>query len=255
MIIGLYALLSMTFFGNTVAFLPLDHFRRDVNTYVEEKDRRKEVIRVIDDYEVKLAENFQERNKNVANLIELNTKYETSEDEYEIIIDTLNHQSEIHLHYLIDEWRNIASMFTNEEWTKIVEIDTSGLEKERNQDILNATEIRTHSGKIKATIQISIENKEDRIRIMELYTAFFTEYMTYYDNLYLRDSEDLKSFAAYKLNDSYHQGKIEEYLTSEMNTLNYLKLFHFELKMVVEKKEWKEIMSQKNKIFELEKAK
>lgn len=251
MIIGALTLISMLFLGSSSGLLPLDNFRTDVNQYIEEPDRRKEILRQVDNFEVDLAQNFHERKKRVDKFLHLFKQYNTTEKEMNIIVDSINYNTEKHLNSMMKNWIQLNEMIERDEWEKIIDIDEKSYEKLKNDRVDLGKRIEERNTQTIEEFEQSL-SKEKSALIIEKYAIMYSNFYSYFNHLYHQKQSDLELFMKYKAGKNEFQKKFKKFVELQQSTLDEIQAFHFETKEILTAKEWEKVIHTTSKVLNLD---
>lgn len=246
MIIGTITLISMLFFGGVQEYFLLDKLEKGVKKYVEDKDRRKEiladlkasknVIKIFNKDRKIMLKSFKKMS------LDRNAKQQDFKDFFnETQSERINFQEKI-----IEDRLRIVEKFSPEEWNGIILLSSSSAEK-RLEKALTKTKNPFND----------LYNRIDKSITDTLMQAQIRTIIDDFENEFNKMTSHVKSLNASQSEILQNQMVTSEELHDMANTVNEVRKeamnafidFHFRMKEVTNEKEWQEIMKEFNRIL------
>lgn len=134
MIIATVTALSILFFGGFDIFF-IDELEKGVKKYVEDKDRRKELLASLKETKKKGKDYNKNRKKKFKEFKTFFVQPETSSEEFDSFFSDLADVQEAYQKELIEERVKITAQLTDEEWKKIISDSQESVRKNQEKAV------------------------------------------------------------------------------------------------------------------------
>jgi len=150
MLIGLATLIILLLGGGTDTFLLDPQLKKSVKTYVAEKERKREIIGIIDLIGKDQKSFLKKRKKYSNSLIELNTNYTSKPEEFKALFAEYHNQRTALQNSYLEHELKIRSLILENEWTAIMNALIEKPDKQKAQELFKKHNEKTYGGLIHA---------------------------------------------------------------------------------------------------------
>ena len=247
MIIGTITLISMLFFGGIQQYFFVDKLEKGIKQFVEEKDRRKEILADLKNSKSTIDAFNKERKSNLKVFYAMNLNRDTKVNELEDFFKLSADERKLFQDKLINERLLVVSKINEEEWEKIIALSTENVQKQLEKSKKKQQKDAFES--LFKTIEKSISEQDRQAQAYALVKNF--------QNRYNQLNEKVQSVNTLEndLLNNKSTGAFEfEKFAEEVNLIRktaYLAFihFHFDVKEITNETEWTKIMKEFNKLI------
>ena len=246
MIIGTIALLNLLFFGGIQEYFLLDKLEKGVKSYVEDKDRRKEILTDLKTSKAIIKSFNKERKSKLKVFKEMNLDRNTRRQDAEKYFQDRQAELIQFQKKIIMERLTIIEKFSQEEWDNILAFSAEEAESRMSKEIKKAKDpFNSVIDQINKSITDS-KRQDQAISILEEFKNKFDAITLKVSSLNASDNKILQN-----RNSTFDD---LEAMTKETNALQKVAInafidLHFEMKEVTNESEWDKIIKEFNKII------
>lgn len=238
MLIGLFTLAYILFFGGHDTFLLDPNLKKNVNTFVKDEHRRKEIDSLIK-YTEKSEEGFQKKTKKVyeKKLDELNMNRNTTKDEFKKEYDLYYADFTALQNEYINSELKIRSLILPDEWQKIMDKVLVTPEKEKVKKDLLKDNKKLHDRLLKVCEKHipDAAGKEKAKKIVDEYESKGNELAEAFLDLNYKNQDAIRPYGAKR---SDFEALRKSMMDLRRNYADYLVDMRFNLMAIAPEKEW-----------------
>ena len=246
MIIGTIILLNLLFFGGIQEYFLLDKLEKGVKSYVEDKDRRKEILTDLKTSKAIIKSFNKERKSKLKVFKEMNLDRNTRRQDAEKYFQDRQAELIQFQKKIIMERLTIIEKFSQEEWDNILAFSAEEAKSRISKEIKKAKDpFNSVIDQINKSITDS-KRQDQAISILEEFKNKFDAITSKVSSMNASDNKILQN-----RNSTFDD---LEAMSKETNALQKVAInafidLHFEMKEVTNESEWDKIIKEFNKII------
>ncbi len=248
MIIGLVTLFATLFFGGSQQYFFIEKLEKGVKEYIEEKDRKKEILSDLKLIKTTIKDFNKDRKKYLKTYHELNASYSATKVEFDSFFSDLTETRKAFQEEVVDQRLEVVRKISSEEWTKIIELSSEVTEKRKNKEAKKKE--KDAFEKVKKTINTEITEETTRGDALDALAIVESDFNT------LRNELDAVNTLENELltnKNATVEDALELVTTfNQMREKIHLSIvkFHFSMKDLLPEEQWTKVMRSMNKVLE-----